>query len=92
MNVQDIAVVPFLVLLPLVENNDLVGQAGQSTMTLVASLGPTALQTVFGLGALLLGGRVVLRRIFELVRLSILNSSVPAACLQTHLASVRRSV
>ena len=59
--------VPFLVLLPLVENNDLVGQPGQSTMTLVASLGPTALQTVFGLGALLLGGRIVLRRIFELV-------------------------
>ena len=67
--VQDIAVVPFLVLLPLVENDDLMGQAGQSTMTLVTSLGPTALQTVFGLGALLLGGRVVLRRIFELVRL-----------------------
>lgn len=67
--VQDIAVVPFLVLLPLVENDELMGQAGQSTMTLVTSLGPTALQTVFGLGVLLLGGRVVLRRIFELVRL-----------------------
>ena len=60
--------VPFLVLLPLVENADLaVGQPGQSTMTLVASLGPTALQTLLGLGALLLGGRVVLRRIFEMV-------------------------
>ena len=65
--VQDIAVVPFLVLLPLVENADLAGQHGQSTMTLVASLGPTALQTLLGLGALLLGGRVVLRRIFEMV-------------------------
>ena len=59
--------VPFLVLLPLVENADLVGQPGQSTMTLVASLGPTALKTLLGLGVLLLGGRVVLRRIFELV-------------------------
>ena len=65
--IQDIAVVPFLVLLPLVENADLAGQHGQSTMTLVASLGPTALQTLLGLGALLLGGRVVLRRIFEMV-------------------------
>ena len=61
--------VPFLVLLPLVENADLAGQHGQSTMTLVASLGPTALQTLLGLGALLLGGRVVLRRIFEMVGL-----------------------
>jgi hypothetical protein len=65
---QDIAVVPFLVLLPVVENADLVGQPNQSTMTLVASLGPTALQTLLGLGALLLGGRIVLRRIFEMVR------------------------
>jgi Kef-type K+ transport system membrane component KefB len=73
---QDIAVVPFLVLLPLVENADLVGQPGQSTMTLVASLGPTALQTLLGLGVLLLGGRVVLRRIFELVRAS---SHAPAS-------------
>ena len=64
---QDIAVVPFLVLLPLVEGDNVIGQPGQSTMTLVASLGPTALQTLLGLGALLLGGRVVLRRIFELV-------------------------
>ena len=61
--------VPFLVLLPLVENADLAGQPGQSTMTLVASLGPTALQTLLGLGALLLEGRVVLRRIFEMVGL-----------------------
>lgn len=61
--------VPFLVLLPLVENEDIVGQAGQSTMTLVTSLGPTALQTLLGLGVLLLGGRVVLRRIFELARI-----------------------
>lgn len=65
---QDIAVVPFLVLLPLVEGDGLVGQPGQSTMTLLTSLGPTVLQTLLGLGVLLVGGRVVLRRIFEMVR------------------------
>lgn len=40
---QDIAVVPFLVLLPLIENGDLM-EPGQSTMSLLAALGPTALQ------------------------------------------------
>ncbi|BDA40681.1 Glutathione-regulated potassium-efflux system protein KefB [Coccomyxa sp. Obi] len=80
---QDIAVVPFLVLLPLVENDDLMGQAGQSTMTLVTSLGPTALQTVFGLGVLLLGGRVVLRRIFELVAEARSDETFVALCLLT---------
>jgi hypothetical protein len=60
--------VPFLVLLPLVEGDQLVGQPGQSTMTLLTSLGPTVLQTLLGLGVLLVGGRVVLRRIFEMVR------------------------
>jgi len=40
---QDIAVVPFLVLLPLIENGDLM-EPGQSTMSLLAALVPTALQ------------------------------------------------
>ena len=35
--------VPFLVLLPLIENGDLM-EPGQSTMSLLAALGPTALQ------------------------------------------------
>ena len=34
---------PFLVLLPLIENGDLM-EPGQSTMSLLAALGPTALQ------------------------------------------------
>lgn len=72
---------PFLVLLPLVENADLVGQPDQSTMTLVASLGPTALKTLLGLGVLLLGGRVVLRRIFELVGAILRIPSAPGSQL-----------
>jgi hypothetical protein len=34
-------------------------------MTLVSQMGPTVLKTVGGLGLLLFGGRVVLRRVFE---------------------------
>ena len=34
-------------------------------MSLVTHLGPTVLKTVGGLGLLLVGGRLVLRRIFE---------------------------
>lgn len=36
--------------------------AGQDTMSLVAQLGPTALKTIGGLGAVLLGGRLLMRR------------------------------
>lgn len=60
--VQDIAVVPFLVLLPLVENSDM---ASTGAMDLLSQLGPTALQTVGSLGLLLLTGRIVLRRVFK---------------------------
>lgn len=35
---------------------------GQDTMSLVAQLGPTALKTIGGLGAVLLGGRLLMRR------------------------------
>jgi hypothetical protein len=55
--------VPFLVLLPLIESNG--GMEGASADTLLKMLGPTAATTMAGLGALLLGGRVVLRRVFE---------------------------
>lgn len=60
--VQDIAVVPFLVLLPLVENSDM---TSTGAMDLLSQLGPTALQTVGSLGLLLLTGRTVLRRVFK---------------------------
>jgi hypothetical protein len=38
--------------------------------SLAALLGPTALQTVAGLTALLFGGRILLRRVFEVVAAS----------------------
>jgi Kef-type K+ transport system membrane component KefB len=63
---QDIAVVPFLVLLPLIESNG--GMEGASADTLLQMLGPTTLTSLAGLGALLVGGRVVLRRVFEVRR------------------------
>jgi hypothetical protein len=59
-------VVPFLVLLPVLENGgtNLLAD-GVSPVSLIQELGPTALKTVAGLGTLLLGGRVILRRIFD---------------------------
>jgi len=55
-------VVPFLVLLPLVESNDV---TTMGAMDLLSQLGPTALTTVGSLGLLLLGGRTILRRVFQ---------------------------
>jgi Kef-type K+ transport system membrane component KefB len=81
---QDIAVVPFLVLLPLIESNsssELLN--GASASSLLEKLGPTAIQTVLGLGALLLGGRVVLRRVFEVVAGSRNPEAFLALCLLT---------
>ncbi len=54
--------VPFLVLLPLVERTDL---TSTGAMDLLSQLGPTALETLGSLGLLLLGGRIILRRVFE---------------------------
>lgn len=59
---QDIAVVPFLVLLPIVENSDM---TTSNAADLISQLGPTALTTVGSLGLLLLTGRTVLRRVFQ---------------------------
>jgi hypothetical protein len=69
---QDIAIVPFLVLLPLIESNG--GMDLATPTTLMQSLGPTALNSAAGLGFLLLGGRFVLRRIYE-VRAGLLGST-----------------
>ena len=77
---QDIAIVPFLVLLPVVESPEM---DGQSTMALVTSLGPTALKTLGGLGLLLLGGRFILRRIFELVAQARSDDTFFSLCLLT---------
>ena len=72
--------VPFLVLLPLVESTDM---EAQSTMALLQALGPTALKTLGGLGLLLLGGRFILRRIFEIVAQARSDETFVALCLLT---------
>ncbi len=78
--VQDIAVVPFLILLPIIETTDL---EGQSTATLLTLFVPTALQTLGSLALLLLGGRLILRRVFELVAESRSDETFVALCLLT---------
>ncbi|KAF6261239.1 Sodium/hydrogen exchanger family-domain-containing protein [Scenedesmus sp. NREL 46B-D3] len=91
---QDIAVVPFLVLLPLIESNG--GMEGTTPSTLLQGVagfgyaGPTAATSLLGLGALLVGGRVVLRRIFEgaagclqIIAESRSNEAFVALCLLT---------
>ena len=80
---QDIAVVPFLVLLPLIESDNSELLNGASASSLLEKLGPTALQTVLGLGLLLVGGRVVLRRVFEVVAGSRNPEAFLALCLLT---------
>ena len=75
---QDIAVVPLLVVLPLYE-----ATAVGDTAQLFDQLGPTAVKAFLGLGALLLGGRVVLRRAFELVAQARSTEAFVALCLLT---------
>jgi hypothetical protein len=58
---QDIAVVPLLVILPILESGKLSGDPS----VLWATLGITTLKALGGLGLLLLGGRLLLRRVFE---------------------------
>lgn len=76
---QDIAVVPLLVVLPLYEATAGTGESG----ALLAQLGPTAVKALLGLGALLLGGRVVLRRVFEIVAGARSTEAFVALCLLT---------
>ena len=80
---QDIAVVPFLVLLPLVErfSDDPTAASAAGAATLLASLAPTAAKTLLGLGALLVAGRFLLRRIFELVAEARSDETFVALCL-----------
>lgn len=77
---QDIAVVPFLVLLPIVENSDM---TTSNASDLISQLGPTALTTVGSLGLLLLTGRTVLRRVFQVVAESRSDETFVALCLLT---------
>lgn len=77
---QDIATVPFLVLLPLIE-----GRAGRldglDGAALLTQLGPTALKTFGGIGLVLLGGRTFLRRVFEVVAAARSDEVFIALCL-----------
>jgi hypothetical protein len=54
-------VVPLLVILPILESGKLSGDPS----VLWATLGITTLKALGGLGLLLLGGRLLLRRVFE---------------------------
>ena len=58
--------VPFLVLLPLIESSG--GMESSDATSLLAALGPTALKSALALGLLLLGGRFVLKRVYEVRR------------------------
>ena len=52
-------------------------------MLLLQQLGPTALKTLGGLGVVLLGGRIFMRRIFELVAEARSEETFIALCLLT---------
>ena len=58
-------------------------QDGGDPVSLVTHLGPTVLKTLGGLGLLLVGGRVVLRRVFETVAQSRNTEAFLALCLLT---------
>ncbi|KAG5189905.1 Sodium/hydrogen exchanger family-domain-containing protein [Tribonema minus] len=77
---QDIAVVPLLVLLPIIENQ----QAGAGDVPLMAQaavLGGIALKAVGGLGAILVFGRFLLRRLFDGVAATRSTEAFVALCL-----------
>ena len=64
---QDMAVVPLLVLLPLIEDVGGSNADMSSVLQRVQEGGGTALLALAGLGGIMFGGRLVLRRVFELV-------------------------
>ncbi|KAJ8638204.1 hypothetical protein MRB53_012471 [Persea americana] len=74
---QDIAVVPLLVILPVLESQNLVKE---SIWTMLAT---ESLKALGGLGLLLLGGKYLLRRIFEVVAESRSSEAFVALCLLT---------
>ncbi|MCO5608427.1 hypothetical protein L7F22_062637 [Adiantum nelumboides] len=74
---QDIAVVPLLVILPILESGTL---GKESVWPLLAA---ESLKALGGLGALSLGGQIFLRRIFEVVADSRSSEAFNALCLLT---------
>jgi voltage-gated potassium channel Kch len=77
---QDIATVPFLILLPLIEGR---GSGVDITdgAALLTQLVPTVLKTLGGIGIVLLGGRTFLRRVFEVVASAKSDEVFIALCL-----------
>ena len=78
---QDIATVPFLVLLPLMAGGTDVNIDDISSFSLLMQLGPTALKTLGTIGLVLLGGRTLLRGVFETVAASRSDEAFFALCL-----------
>ncbi|CAM6096927.1 unnamed protein product [Calypogeia fissa] len=74
---QDIAVVPLLVILPILESGNLNNEA------LWPKLAAESLKALLGLGVLSIGGRLLLRRFFEVVANSRSSEAFVALCLLT---------
>ncbi|KAK1277866.1 hypothetical protein QJS04_geneDACA003351 [Acorus gramineus] len=72
---QDIAVVPLLVILPVLESQNLVGES------ILPMLATESLKALGGLGLLSLGGKYILRRVFEVVAESRSSEAFVALCL-----------
>ena len=75
---QDIAVVPLLVLLPIIESND----SGVLSLTdQIALLGATVAKAVLGLGGILIVGGAIVRSLFAIVAKSQSSETFVALCL-----------
>jgi Kef-type K+ transport system membrane component KefB len=75
---QDIAVVPLLVLLPIIESND----SGVLSLTdQIALLGATVAKAVLGLGGILIIGGAIVRSLFAIVAKSQSSETFVALCL-----------
>ncbi|CAN0920991.1 K(+) efflux antiporter 3, chloroplastic [Linum grandiflorum] len=74
---QDIAVVPLLVILPVLESQNLVGES------ILPTLIQESLKALLGLGLLSLGGKFGLRRVFEVVAEARSSEAFVALCLLT---------
>ncbi|KAL0559812.1 hypothetical protein IC582_000189 [Cucumis melo] len=74
---QDIAVVPLLVILPVLESQNL------GTESIWPMLAQESLKALGGLGLLSLGGKLILRRVFEVVAEARSSEAFVALCLLT---------
>ncbi|CAA6657844.1 unnamed protein product [Spirodela intermedia] len=74
---QDIAVVPLLVILPVLESQNIVEES------IWVMLATESLKALGGLGLLSLGGKYLLRRVFEVVAESRSSEAFVALCLLT---------